>query len=113
MKKFQPPCHDRNWTRVTKETRAYCLDKQSMSNSDTFVSVAGIDRIQCSHGKIFIPPTEIFHFIFILKFFIQGKMSTIIKLSNNNINNNKNVEKGALRQNSDNKLGSYRVLDSH
>ena len=39
-----------------KETRAHCLDKQRMSNSDIFISVAGME---CSYGKIFIPLTEI------------------------------------------------------
>ena len=45
-----------NWTRVKNETRAHCLDKQRMSNSDIFISVAGME---CSYGEIFIPPTEI------------------------------------------------------
>ena len=56
MEKFQPANGDRNWTRVKNETRAHCLDKQRMSNSDIFISVAGME---CSYGKIFIPPTEI------------------------------------------------------
>ena len=38
------------------ETRAHCLETQRMSNSDIFVSVVGME---CSYGKIFIPPTEI------------------------------------------------------
>ena len=49
-------CRDRNLTRVKNETRAHCLETQRMSNSDIFVSVAGME---CSYGEIFIPPTEI------------------------------------------------------
>ena len=56
MQKFQPDCQDRNWTRVKNETRAHCLDKEHMSNSDIFILVAGM---KYSYGKIFIPPTEI------------------------------------------------------
>ena len=47
---------DRNLTRVKNETRAHCLETQRMSNSDIFVSVAGME---CSYGEIFVPPTEI------------------------------------------------------
>ena len=56
MAKFQPACRDRNLTRVKNETRAHCLETQRMSNSNIFVSVAGME---CSYGEIFIPPTEI------------------------------------------------------
>ena len=56
MDKFQPAYRDRNLTRVKNETCALCLGKQRMSNSDIFVSVAGME---CSYGEIFIPPTEI------------------------------------------------------
>ena len=52
----KPACRDRNLTRVKNETRAHCLEMQRMSNSDIFVSVAGME---CSYGEIFIPPTEI------------------------------------------------------
>ena len=38
------------------KTRAHCLEPQRMSNGDIFVSVAGME---CSYGKIFIPPPEI------------------------------------------------------
>ena len=54
--KFQPACRDRNLTRVKNETCAHCSETQRMSNSDIFVSVAGME---CSYGKISIPPTEI------------------------------------------------------
>ena len=49
MEKFQPACRDRNLTCVKNETRAHCLETQRMSNSDIFVSVAGME---CSYGKI-------------------------------------------------------------
>ena len=38
IEKFQPTCRDRNWTRVKNETRAHCLAKWRMSNSDVFVT---------------------------------------------------------------------------
>ena len=52
MKIFQPACRDRNWICVKNETCAHCLDKQCMSNSDIFVSVAGME---CSSMSVITP----------------------------------------------------------
>ena len=41
--KFQPVCRDRNCKHVETETHVHCLDMQSMSNVEIFVSAAGME----------------------------------------------------------------------
>ena len=45
MGKFQLARHDENWIRVKNETRPHCLNKQRISNSDSFISIA---EMECS-----------------------------------------------------------------